>query len=172
MYTRMVHCKRKTHWPKLSESPIYLPLAKVTYYFFSVIALEILISIFFIVEGGTIRSRFSRRYQTTVTFVSVFLIIATAYFLFEEFASNFIRDYLVGLQNVLYPLSVLSVSFSAFYLTRVILGRRWRFPLTLSTLSICLMSLGITLYMISNNGILLWWYKLIMKLTIFLEIFH
>lgn len=43
---------------------------------------------------------------------------------------------------VVRPLSVASIAFFAFYLTKVGLGRRWRFPLTYITLSIFLISIG------------------------------
>src|SRR5690242_8232846 len=118
-------------------------LAGFTYFWFSLISFEIVISFFYTIDsGGQVRSTFSHHYQSTWRFIAMLVVLAFMYYIGENFLHQPIVNYLNTLQNTLLPLSVLSIAFFAFYSTKVMISRIWRNPVTMATLSISIISFG------------------------------
>jgi hypothetical protein len=123
------------------------------YFWFGLVSFEIVISFFYTMdEDGHVRSTFDNEYQTTWKVISMFLIIGGLYYLGENFLHQPIVNYLNTLQNTLYPLAILSVSFVAFYSTKIMLGRKWGHPVTITTLVVTALSFVISLYMFFNGN--------------------
>ena len=137
----------------MSDNPIFIELAKITYYFLGFSAFEIIISIPFDIEvGGQIRSRISNRFASTLPFAVFALVVAVILFYVDDYFGDTVKESLSNFGNTLLPLSVFSVSFFMFYLSRVMLHRRWLFPLTISSLIISIVSLIFTIIMFTGGN--------------------
>lgn len=141
------------------EIEILNELADFTYFYFGLVALEIFVSIFFqFGNNNTITWRFGgNQFIKTTTLISGFVIISYVYYMGDKLLEPLIIEKLVSLELSLIPLSVLSISFSVFYLVKVILERRWMFRPILALLSTMIVSLLITIVMVLNdNSINVW----------------
>jgi len=139
----------------MAPNPIFEELANFTYYFFGLILLEVITSMFYRLHGGTIRARSylgGNSFRRTSPFIISIVIIAFSYYVAERLFQEQIVEELIQLEKTLLPLSILSVSFFAFYATKVWLNRRWRFHTTIITLGISLLSLGFSILMFYNNN--------------------
>lgn len=129
----------------------YHELANITYYFFQLISLELVISTVFTVDDrNNVRWRFERgsgHFKKTSLFVGIVILMATgAYYADKQFSGSII-ELLASFDYRLIALSVASISFFAFYMTKVVLGRRFRLPVTYITLSIFAISIGTFSYL-------------------------
>lgn len=135
----------------MTATPLYNELANFTYFFFQLTSLEILVSLVFTVDHhNNIRLRFARgqnHFKKTFLFVGVVILMAIGYYYVDKQFSESSIELLASFDYKLLALSVASVSFFAFYLTKVGLGRRWKFPVTYTTLSIFFISIGIFSYL-------------------------
>lgn len=129
----------------------YYELANFTYYFFQLISLEILVStVFMIDEHNNIRLRFERgthQFKKTSFFVGIVILLAVGSYYLDKQFSTLIIELLASFDYKLMALSVAAISFFAFYLSKVVLSRRWHLPFTYITLSIFVISIGTFGYM-------------------------
>lgn len=151
-----------------TTNPIFIELVNLTYFFAELIALGILISIIFTVDNyNNIKWTFaggSSHFKKTSLFVIVVIIIAFLYYFVDRLVNEPIVGLLLTLDFMILPLSLASGSFFAFYLTKVGLNRSWQHPVTITTLIIFLITIGIFGYLFSNSNLLLEWQESIEKL--------
>ncbi len=139
----------------MAPNPVFEEIAYFTYYFFGLISLQVITSLFYRLDNSTIRARNylgGNAFRRTSPFIISIVIIAFSYYVAERLFKEQIIEELIQLEKTLLPLSILSVSFFAFYATKVWLGRRWRFHTTMITLAISLLSLGFSILMYYNNN--------------------
>ena len=128
-------------------------LSEMIIYFTGFVFFEVFVSVFYVINNGTIRRRFGNsRFISTGTFVMGFITIAFSYFVFYYFFQDTLVAYLTSLDDTLISLAFLSISMAAFWLVKVILDRRWDFHDTRILLTMVLVSLTITIWMIYNGN--------------------
>jgi hypothetical protein len=139
----------------MGENILHSELANFIYWVLTGLFLEIIFSMFYTISGGQLRSRSTGKFTGTRRGVVFITLLIGILYLSDRFLSELTTSHLESFEYALLPLAVFSVAFNAFYFVKVILDRKWRFSDTLSTLSISLISLAITIYMISNGNILI-----------------
>lgn len=120
---------------------IYDIFANLTYALIDVIAVEVLLLSLFVVDGeGRIKLTIAKLsngispYKKTSYFVSIVLLVLIVYF----FISNYIQDIMItqiantGWKTI--PTFILVTSIAIFWLTKITLGRKWKFPLVKESL--------------------------------------
>lgn len=137
------------------EHEVYREVSGVTLFFAELMATEIILSIFFIIRNGTIRSTFSNRFVSTTRFLIGLFIIVSFVFIFGRIFDENIIEFLIKFKIILAPMLISSIFFDLFYATKVILGRTWHFRVTIITLTVFLIFLAISLVMIFNDNELL-----------------
>ena len=139
----------------MSPDPIFVELARFTYFLANVDFFGIVFSIFYSINNGNIWSHISKQNVGARHFLIIFLIGLLIYFLGDRFLSEPIISFISNLENTGLPLSVFTFSFVAFYVLKVIARRRLRFPDVKITLSITIISAVITVVMLLNDNKLL-----------------
>lgn len=124
---------------------LYEIIAQLIYAILDIIGIEIILTAMFKVnKKGSIKLRTDNEFQPTSLFVYGVLIISVAYF----FLSNRVQDNVIsifvteGWKTI--PLLGAAASFAVFWLTKIMLGRRWDFKMvwmSLVVLVLCLLIL-------------------------------
>lgn len=131
---------------------IYQEFAKITYYVIGVIALQIVGSgIFKLDENFTVKPVIGggNKFEKTSRLVVSVLTVIFGYYFFSRVFDDYNTDFLLKFEYLLFPLFFALTSFFIFYLLKVNIRRRWRFPLvklTLIPLFVFSIIFGVLLY--------------------------
>lgn len=148
------------------EHEVYRELSGITLFFVQLMATEILLSFFFIIHNGTVRSTISKKYVSTVRFLIGLFVIVSFIFILGRIFDEQIIEFLIKFEIVLIPMLITSVFFDLFYATKVILRRKWKFKVTTMTLIVFLVFLILSLMMVINDDELLQELQLLLEIPI------
>lgn len=132
---------------------IYETLAQCIYAYIDFIAIEIfLVVIFTIDDKNNIKLTFGRifgdtKYKKTSLFIYLIIVIVPFYFFFSNSLQTTITTYLITTGWKTIPSFTAIVSFSIFWLTKIILGRKWEFKLVRTSSVVLVISLLIIIFL-------------------------
>lgn len=132
---------------------IYETLAQWIYAYIDFIAIEIISVAFFTIDDkNNIKLTFGRifgdtKYKKTSLFIYSILMIVPVYFFISNSLQTTITTYLITTGWKTIPSFTAIVSFSIFWLTKIILGRKWEFELVWTSLAVLVISLLIIIFL-------------------------
>ena len=122
----------------------YDTVAGLTLTFFGFVVAEMILSLIFTVNDGRIRYRFrSNLYQRTTTFIAALGLLIAFMYLITTGVNDQAMDYLCSFDERLPLLTISSFSLFAFWTSKVMLGRKWKFHTTWVSLIIFGISVAI-----------------------------
>lgn len=125
---------------------IYSAISQYIYKILEIIGYEILIAAIFTVDEHkgikwTFGSLFGSEYKKTSLYVSIVLILAITYSSLCDQVRDPVVSMLIATKLKSIPLLFASLSFAVFWLTKVIIGRKWDFELVRLSLFVFISSL-------------------------------
>lgn len=125
---------------------IYNELASLTFATIDLIVFEILLLGIFIVQDGKIKFTFDylfglSKYRKTYYYVFPVIFLGVIYFYSSNIMQGMFIDFLSSKGWKTIPSFTASLSFASFWMTKVTLGRKWKFPLVWISGLIVLISL-------------------------------
>ena len=128
----------------------YELIASLTFATIDLIAFEMLLACIFIVDDGKIKFTLDyifglSTYRKTYYYVFPVLFIGIIYFYSSNFTQNYFISFLSkrGIQTI--SSFIASLSFASFWMTKITIGRKWRFPLVWFSGIIFIISLVLSL---------------------------
>ncbi len=133
---------------------IFTALSYVVFALIDIFCFEVILSLIFRVDNhGGIKFTFDgglSQYRKTSLFVIVFLTVALIAFVISNLIQGWAISFLSGLKFKLIPLLIMLFGLSIFWITKVILGRKWKFPLVI--ISILLSLVGLLILILTYLG--------------------
>lgn len=102
----------------------------ITNAFLSFLVGEMLFSLIFTIKNGKIKYTLDgglSKYRKTSVFILVFSTLIVLLFLVGNWTSGFITTLLEKLGYYIILLMITVISFSVFWMSKIILGRKWKF---------------------------------------------
>lgn len=121
-------------------------LANFSYALVDIIGFEFILSLIFTVKDGKIKFTFDRgmsKYRKTKVFVFVFILAGLIFFNLSNIFQNNITILFASLGWKTIFLFLMLLSFAVFWITKIILNRRWDFRLVIYSIILFLISFTI-----------------------------
>ena len=118
-------------------------LALITNSFLSFLIGEMLFSLIFTIKNGKIKYTLDfglSKYRKTSVFILVFSTLIVLSFLVGNWTSGFVTNLLMKLNYSILFLMFVIIPFSIFWMSKIILNRKWKFKWTWIPFSISIVS--------------------------------
>lgn len=126
-------------------------LANSSYALIDILGAELLLSAIVAVDNNNnVKLRFDlgrSKFRSTVLYVVGFLIVGGVFYGVSNSVQEYVINYFYNLGWKVIPLFFTLLGFTAFYASKVILGRRWSLNIVKGSLSVFLA--GLTIFLVS-----------------------
>ena len=128
-------------------------LADFSYFWFGLISFELVISFFYkFTKDGRPIARWDHRFKGTTSVITVIIIIGALYYFGDVFLHDYIVTLFASLDITTFPLAIFSISFFAFYTTKIMLRNKAGHPAMKAIISICIISAIATVLLFINGN--------------------